>query len=67
LTRRYVEDLKEHLDFPFLFYDERYSTAAAMGQQRERGVSEKRGRSTLDAGAAAVILQDFLDSLTDRG
>jgi len=62
LTRSYIEKLQPSLSLPISFYDERYSTSAAMQQQRERGINEKRGRSKLDAGAAAVILQDFLDS-----
>mgnify|MGYP000359593808 FL=1 len=63
LTRAYIEQLRPSLNLPIAFYDERYSTAAAMQQQRMRGVNEKRGRATLDASAAAVILQDFLDKL----
>lgn len=66
LTRNYIEQLKPALALPFTFYDERYSTSAAMRQQRARGISEKRGRATLDANAAAVILQDFLDNLESR-
>lgn len=63
LTRAYIAALEPFLALPIHFHDERFSTASAMAQQRERGVSEKRGRATLDASAAAVILQDFLDSL----
>lgn len=62
LTRNYVDALLPLLDRPVRFYDERYSTATALDQQRARGVNQKRGRATLDASAAAVILQDFLDS-----
>lgn len=63
LTRNYVNRLKPALGMPICFHDERYSTSAAMIQQRARGLNEKRGRATLDANAAAVILQDYLDSL----
>jgi putative Holliday junction resolvase len=63
LTREYVARLQAELALPIRLYDERYSTATAMQAQRERGVDEKRGRARLDANAAAVILQDFLDSL----
>jgi putative Holliday junction resolvase len=62
-TRDYLSRLAPLLDLPVSFYDERYSTAVAMQSQRERGFSEKQGRGTLDANAAAVILQDFLDNL----
>lgn len=63
LTRKYVQQLQPVLKLPMTFYDERYSTSTAMQQQRGRGLNEKRGRATLDASAAAVILQDFLDSI----
>lgn len=63
LTRAYVEHLRTQIALPFCFQDERYSTATARRAQQTRGVNEKRGRATLDASAAAVILQDFLDAL----
>jgi putative Holliday junction resolvase len=62
LTREYVALLGPRLALPIRFYDERYSTFTAMAEQRGRGLDERRGRSTLDASAAAVILQDFFDS-----
>lgn len=65
LTRGYVQQLQSSTGMPFRFQDERYSTATAMQQQHARGVTEKRGRATIDASAAAVILQDFFDSLQD--
>lgn len=67
LTRAYIAQLESVLDLPITFYDERYSTLAALAQQRTRGVNEKRGRATLDANAAAVILQDFFDQLDIEG
>ena len=66
LTRQYIEQLRPLLNLPLTFYDERYSTATAMQQQRARGVNEKRGRTTIDARAAAVFLQDFLDNLETK-
>lgn len=63
LTRAYVEQLQTYIMLPFRFQDERYSTATAVRAQQARGLNEKRGRVTRDASAAAVILQDFLDSL----
>lgn len=76
-TRAYVAQLQPLLGLPVHFFDERFSTAAALAQQRERqrviaqntrprraiAQSEKHGRAMLDAAAAAVILQDFLDEL----
>ncbi|MCC7162239.1 MAG: Holliday junction resolvase RuvX [Anaerolineae bacterium] len=67
LTRHYAEQLQTALGLPIILFDERYSTAAAMQIQRSRGLDEKRGRATLDANAAAVILQEFLDSSGTEG
>lgn len=63
LTVKYMDALRSTLALPITFVDERYSTSVAMQQQRTRGLNEKRGRATLDANAAAVILQAFLDSV----
>ncbi len=63
LTRHFVDALKPFIALPFVWHDERYSTSAALQQQRARGVNEKRSRATLDANAAAVILQDYLDAM----
>jgi putative Holliday junction resolvase len=57
-----AEKLGELIGLPLEFFDERYSTASALSQRREIGVSEKRGRATIDAAAAAVILQDYLNA-----
>jgi len=51
--------------------DERFSTAQALRQGRESGLSQKKGRGTsgaqsIDARAAAVILQAFLDARAAR-
>ncbi len=67
LTRAYMAKLEPQLGLPIQYQDECYSTASAMQQQRARGVNEKRGRATIDAAAAAIILQDFLDGLETPG
>ncbi len=58
----YVEQLRSQLHLPFEFFDERYSTATALARRRQAGITDKRGRATIDAVAAAVILQDYLDA-----
>lgn len=57
----YAEQLRQVLDMPIQFSDERYSTAEALARLRAAGMKDKQGRATIDAVAAAVILQDFLD------
>ncbi len=63
LVTEYGELLKQALAMPFEFFDERYSTSEALARQRAAGVTDKQGRATIDAVAAAVILQDFFDSM----
>lgn len=48
------------------WWDERFSTREALSQMRAAGVSQREGRATsgsgsVDARAAAIILQGFLD------
>ena len=63
----YAGRLQRLTALPFEFQDERYSTAEALALRREMGVSEKQGRRSIDAAAAAVILQDFFDELRRSG
>jgi putative Holliday junction resolvase len=54
-------------EIPIVWWDERFSTREAQHQLRSLGVSQKSSRESggsesIDARAAAVILQGFLDS-----
>jgi putative Holliday junction resolvase len=49
-------------DLRVVLWDERHSTATAHEIQRAQGRRGRRGRTPIDAVAAAVILQDYLDS-----
>lgn len=56
-----------HLTVPIERWDERFSTREALSQLRQAGISQKRGREDngsggVDARAAAIILQGFLDA-----
>ena len=56
-----------NLEIEIEWWDERFSTAEALTHMRAAGISQKRGRESsgtdsVDARAAAVILQGFLDS-----
>jgi putative Holliday junction resolvase len=66
-TRRYAERLAQALTVPIEFWDERYSTLAAaeiLKGKSKRGGRKRRGRARgeLDATAAAVFLQSYLDA-----
>ncbi len=58
---RYGQALAERLDVPVEFYDERYSTVTADELLMESG---RKRRIPIDAAAAAVILQEYLESQT---
>ena len=59
---RFVDALRRATDIPVLTADERYSTVQAERSLRESGVEPSRDRARVDAAAAAVILQSYLDS-----
>ena len=61
-TRRYAERLGQALTVPVEFCDERYSTLAAEEILRGKRKRRRRARGELDATAAAVFLQSFLDA-----
>jgi putative Holliday junction resolvase len=62
----YAERLAEYLPTPVILWDERYTTAEAEEILRQGRSEKKRRRARasgeLDAIAAAVILQSYLDS-----
>ena len=58
-VQRWTARLQSHLAVPIVYWDERYSTAEA--GRRLAAIPERR-RPPLDAAAAAVILQDYLDA-----
>lgn len=63
---RYVADLIEALDVPVIRWDERFSTARAdeilLETRKEKARRRARSNGEIDAIAAAVILQGYLDS-----
>lgn len=59
---RFADALRRATDIPVLSADERYSTVQAERSLRESGVKPTKARSRVDAAAAAVILQSYLDS-----
>ena len=58
----YADKLARALNLPMQLWDERLSTVEATRRRNETGARGKKSRVTLDAVAAAVILQDYLDS-----
>lgn len=67
---RFARSLAQILEVPVELWDERYSTVDAERILREQGIDGRRRRRRVDATAAAVILQDYLDARAwhrDRG
>jgi putative Holliday junction resolvase len=67
VVERYAVVLEEKLrdsllDVPVVFWDERFSTVSAGRLMAEAGRKSRERRERIDAVAAAVILQDYLDA-----
>ena len=64
-VRRYAAELQAALNLPIDFWDERFSSVDA--QERLAASSRKpRARGEIDAAAAAVILQEYLDAMNSE-
>jgi putative Holliday junction resolvase len=60
-VQSFAEKLRKRLGVPMVYADETLSSVRAEEILRERGVRPDRRRRQIDAVAAAVILQDYLD------
>ncbi|HEV8089253.1 MAG TPA: Holliday junction resolvase RuvX [Actinomycetota bacterium] len=63
----FADALRAMLPVPVALHDERFSTTQAERSLRDAGVSGKRRRSVVDAAAAQVILQSWLDGQRSEG
>ena len=54
--------LREALAVPVVTWDERLSSAQVEREMREAGLSARQRRGAVDASAAAVFLQSYLDA-----
>lgn len=61
-VEKFVEKLTTVTDLPVEMWDERLSTVSAARLLTERGQSTRKQKASIDAVAAAVILQDYLDA-----
>ena len=61
-VERYAAGLAKALTVPVVLWDERFSTVSAERLMRQAGLRGDKRRERVDAVAAAVILQDYLDS-----
>jgi putative Holliday junction resolvase len=65
LARSFAPKLESALGIPVELFDERLSTFEAEQRLRDRGLSTRDGRAVIDAEAAAVILQNWLDARSE--
>jgi len=61
-ARAFADALRAALSVPVLLHDERLSTVEADRSLAEAGVSSRERRAVIDAAAAQVILQAWLDA-----
>lgn len=62
-VRRFITELKPLIERRFIFWDERLTTAMAERALQQTGHRSRQRRARVDAVAASLILQSYLDSL----
>ena len=62
-TREFMSKLKEQTNIKIEFVDERLSSLMAEEMLKETERDWKKRKEKLDAGAASIILQDYLDGI----
>ena len=60
-VQQFCEALSLESDIPIMTQDERFSTVEAERRLRESGASAQKRKAMVDASAAAVLLQSYLD------
>mgnify|MGYP006290890609 CR=1 FL=1 len=60
-TKNYTNFLKNNLDLPIIFWDERLSSREAEKLLIKADVSRSRRKGVIDQVAASIILQGYLD------
>jgi putative Holliday junction resolvase len=63
---KFAEELRKALNIPIVFWDERLTSFAAEQHLEEMGLNWRERRRHIDKIAAMIILQNYLDSRTDR-
>jgi putative Holliday junction resolvase len=66
LVQEFAELIRKEIAVPVHFWDERLSTVAAEREMRASGAKRDKRRAMIDAVAAAIILQGYLDASRAR-
>jgi putative Holliday junction resolvase len=61
-----AKEIERRLHVPTILWDERLTTVAAQKAMIEAGVKREKRKEKIDAVAAALLLQGYLDSLAGR-
>jgi putative Holliday junction resolvase len=64
VVQKFIEKLKQAVKIPVIHIDERLSSVAAVRSLKEMGVKTGHEKGRIDETAAAIILQEYLDSKT---
>lgn len=64
-AKQFANNLLSKIEIPLAFQDERLTTAQAERSMIESGMSRQRRSQSIDASAAAIILQTVLDRFTN--
>jgi putative Holliday junction resolvase len=67
LARAFGTALRDRTGLPLVFWDEHLTSAEADRLLAQRGVKAKDRKARLDAAAAAVILQDLMETRRSKG
>jgi putative Holliday junction resolvase len=67
LARAFGESLRDRTGLPLVFWDEHLTSAEADRLLAQRGVKAKDRKARLDSAAAAVILQDLMETRQSKG
>lgn len=62
-VKEFTDKLKDELDIPVTFFDERFTSLAAERSLKEEGMSIERRKKLRDKVAATILLQNYLDLL----
>jgi putative Holliday junction resolvase len=65
-VERFVEELRQTVDLPIVFWDERLTSFAAEQHLEQMGLNWRQRRQQVDKIAAMIILQNYLDSRSGR-
>ena len=60
----FVGVLKKSVTVPIVTWDERLTSVMAEDRLREAGVNVREAKKKVDASAAAILLQDYMDSFS---